>query len=99
MLIIRIIYMGVLLRASQLVTINGSTNPLMGTSVSGTWVCVWKGPPTFVTNMDSMAVKPYIFKKLNKTIAKADNNPENKINKKTNKKPLNPEANKTKIQR
>lgn len=84
--------MGVLLRASQLVTINGSTNPLMGTSVSGTWVCVWIGPPTFVTNMDSMAVKPCIFKKLNKTIAKADNNPENKINKKNKQKTLKPRS-------
>ena len=63
-LIIRNIQMGVPLRVNQLVTFNSSTNPLVCTSEFGTWVWIWKGPSTFATNIDSMALEPCKINKI-----------------------------------
>ena len=74
-LIIRNIQMGVPLRVNQLVTFNSSTNPLVCTSEFGTWVWIWKGPSTFATNMDSMALEPC---KINKVEPPLKNNKKKK---------------------
>ena len=84
-LIIRNIQMGVPLRVNQLVTFNSSTNPLVCTSEFGTWVWIWKGPSTFATNMDSMALEPC---KINRVEPPLKNNNKKKKLFSTKKKPI-----------
>lgn len=59
-LTVRDTHIGIDLGANQLVTIDGSTNFLMRSSMSRTWVWVWKGPSTFVTHMNSVTLIPCI---------------------------------------